>query len=145
MPQLWQGRSSKAVDSRVNDFNSSIRFDARMIEQDIQGSIVHSEMLGRQGIIGQSEAAQIIEEARARGQQEYDRLVAEAQTAVQRLYEQAARRRESERAQMLREAKKEITALVLLTTAKVSRQKLNSDTDRAMIDDFLREETEAAR
>ena len=33
MPQLWQGRASKAVDSRVNDFNSSIRFDARMIEQ----------------------------------------------------------------------------------------------------------------
>ena len=90
-------------------------------------------------------AAQIIEEARARGQQEYDRLVAEAQTAVQRLDEQAARRRDSERTQMLREAKKEITALVLLTTAKVSRQKLNSDTDRAMIDDFLREETEAAR
>ena len=29
--------------------------------------------------------------------------------------------------------------------AKVSQQKLNSDTDRAMIDDFLREETEAAR
>ena len=51
MPQLWQGRASKAVDSRVNDFNSSIRFDARMIEQDIRGSMVHSAMLGRQGII----------------------------------------------------------------------------------------------
>ena len=25
--QLWKGRFSKAVDSRVNDFNSSIRFD----------------------------------------------------------------------------------------------------------------------
>lgn len=49
MPQLWQGRSSKAVDSRVNDFNSSIRFDARMIEQDIHGSMVHSAMLGKQG------------------------------------------------------------------------------------------------
>ena len=47
MPQLWQGRASKAVDSRVNDFNSSIRFDARMIEQDIQGSLVHSAMLAR--------------------------------------------------------------------------------------------------
>lgn len=46
---------------------------------------------------------------------------------------------------MLREAKKELAALVLLTTAKVSRQTLDSDTDRAMIDDFLREETEAAR
>ena len=51
MPQLWQGRSAKAVDSRVNDFNSSIRFDARMIEQDIRGSMVHSAMLGKQGII----------------------------------------------------------------------------------------------
>ena len=59
MPQLWQGRSSKAVDSRVNDFNSSIRFDARMIEQDIQGSIVHSEMLGRQGIISAQDVEQI--------------------------------------------------------------------------------------
>ena len=92
-----------------------------------------------------AEAEQIIEDARARGQQEYDRLVAEARTAVQRLEEQSAQRRESERAQMLREAKKELAALVLLTTAKVSRQTLDSDTDRAMIDDFLREETEAAR
>ena len=56
MPQLWQGRSSKAVDSRVNDFNSSIRFDARMIEQDIHGSMVHSAMLGKQGIISQEPA-----------------------------------------------------------------------------------------
>ncbi|MEE0800461.1 MAG: argininosuccinate lyase [Gemmiger sp.] len=59
MPQLWQGRASKAVDSRVNDFNSSIRFDARMIEQDIQGSLVHSAMLGRQGIISAEDAETI--------------------------------------------------------------------------------------
>ena len=59
MPQLWQGRASKAVDSRVNDFNSSIRFDARMIEQDIQGSLVHSSMLGRQGIISQQDVDDI--------------------------------------------------------------------------------------
>ncbi len=36
--QLWKGRFSKAVDSRVNDFNSSIRFDQRMIAQDMRGS-----------------------------------------------------------------------------------------------------------
>lgn len=59
MPQLWQGRASKAVDSRVNDFNSSIRFDARMIEQDIRGSMVHSAMLGRQGIISQADVQAI--------------------------------------------------------------------------------------
>ncbi len=59
MPQLWQGRSSKAVDSRVNDFNSSIRFDARMIEQDIHGSVVHSAMLAKQGIISQQDVDDI--------------------------------------------------------------------------------------
>ena len=65
MPQLWQGRSSKAVDSRVNDFNSSIRFDARMIEQDIHGSMVHSAMLGKQGIIEEHEAEKIIDGLKA--------------------------------------------------------------------------------
>ncbi|MGN0976302.1 MAG: argininosuccinate lyase [Gemmiger sp.] len=59
MPQLWQGRSSKAVDSRVNDFNSSIRFDARMLPQDVQGSMVHAAMLGRQGIIPAQDAEDI--------------------------------------------------------------------------------------
>lgn len=34
--------------------------------------------------------------------------------------------------------KRSIAALVLLTTAKVFQRTLNSDTDRAMIDDFLR-------
>ena len=47
--QLWKGRFSKAVDSRVNDFNSSIRFDQRMIAQDMRGSGVHAAMLARQG------------------------------------------------------------------------------------------------
>ncbi len=27
---MWAGRSSKDVDSKVNDFNSSISFDGRM-------------------------------------------------------------------------------------------------------------------
>ena len=49
--QLWKGRFSKAVDPRVNDFNSSIRFDQRMARQDINGSMAHATMLGEQGII----------------------------------------------------------------------------------------------
>ena len=49
--KLWSGRFSKDVDSRVNDFNSSISFDKRLYRQDIQGSIAHSEMLCACGII----------------------------------------------------------------------------------------------
>ena len=60
MPQLWQGRASKAVDSRVNDFNSSISFDARLYRQDITGSIAHATMLGEQGIIAKEEAEKIV-------------------------------------------------------------------------------------
>ena len=57
--QLWQGRFTKAVDSRVNDFNSSIRFDRRMAAQDITGSMAHAAMLTGQGIISEADGAAI--------------------------------------------------------------------------------------
>ena len=56
---MWDGRFSKALDSRVNDFNSSIRFDCRMYREDITGSIAHATMLGKCGIIEMSEAETI--------------------------------------------------------------------------------------
>ena len=59
--QLWKGRFSKAVDSRVNDFNSSIRFDQRMIAQDMRGSGVHAAMLAKQGILTNTERDMILE------------------------------------------------------------------------------------
>ncbi len=58
--QLWKGRFSKAVDSRVNDFNSSIRFDQRMIAQDMKGSGVHAAMLARQEIISEADCEAIL-------------------------------------------------------------------------------------
>ena len=58
--QLWKGRFSKAVDARVNDFNSSIRFDQRMVRQDINGSMAHATMLGEQGIIPEEDREAIL-------------------------------------------------------------------------------------
>ena len=58
--KLWGGRFSKATDALVDDFNSSIRFDARMYRQDIRGSMAHAEMLGRQGIISVEDASLIV-------------------------------------------------------------------------------------
>ncbi len=60
--KLWAGRSSKSADSRVNDFNSSIRFDFRLVYEDIRGSIAHATMLGRQGIIPAAEAEALVAE-----------------------------------------------------------------------------------
>lgn len=59
MAKMWQGRFKKELDSKVNDFNSSISFDNRMYKEDIQGSIVHSYMLGEQGIISQEDSIAI--------------------------------------------------------------------------------------
>lgn len=58
--KMWAGRFTKEVDERVNDFNSSISFDARMYRQDIEGSCAHAQMLGECGIIDRSESEKII-------------------------------------------------------------------------------------
>lgn len=60
MAKMWAGRFSKEVDEKVNDFNSSISFDARMYRHDIRGSIAHATMLGEQGIIDTQESKKII-------------------------------------------------------------------------------------
>ncbi len=58
--KMWAGRFKKELDSKVNDFNSSISFDCRMYEQDIKGSMAHAEMLGKCGIIAKEESDKII-------------------------------------------------------------------------------------
>ena len=62
MAKMWQGRFRKELDSKVNDFNSSISFDSRMFEEDIQGSIIHVRMLGKQGIISKADSLAIAKE-----------------------------------------------------------------------------------
>ena len=59
--KLWAGRFQKETDTAVNDFNSSISFDARLYKEDIAGSMAHAAMLGKQGIIEEHEAEKIIE------------------------------------------------------------------------------------
>ena len=59
--KMWAGRFTKETDERVNDFNSSIKFDARMYRQDIEGSIAHATMLGECGIISADDSKAIIE------------------------------------------------------------------------------------
>jgi len=60
MAKLWAGRFAKETDSRVNDFNSSIKFDSRMWREDIEGSIAHARMLGKTGIIPEADCGAII-------------------------------------------------------------------------------------
>ena len=61
MAKMWAGRFQKETDAVVNDFNSSVLFDCRMYAEDIQGSIAHATMLGKQGIISPEDMVKIVE------------------------------------------------------------------------------------
>lgn len=55
----WGGRFTQPTNELVEAFTESISFDARLYKQDIQGSIAHSKMLARIGVISEQEAADI--------------------------------------------------------------------------------------
>ena len=59
MEKMWAGRFAKSLDSKADDFNSSIRFDCKMYKQDIIGSIAHAEMLAKQKIISNDDCLAI--------------------------------------------------------------------------------------
>ena len=48
---MWGGRFSASPDALMEAINESISVDQRLAAEDIQGSLVHSDMLAKQGII----------------------------------------------------------------------------------------------
>ena len=56
MAKMWAGRTDGITEKIADDFNSSIHFDSRMYRQDITGSIIHAQMLAKQGIISRTDA-----------------------------------------------------------------------------------------
>ena len=56
----WHGRFSGKTDKFVEGFTSSIDFDNRLYEYDIQGSIAHSMMLNSIGILSDTELKKIL-------------------------------------------------------------------------------------
>ena len=60
MAQLWGGRFTKETDQLVYNFNASITFDQKFYREDIEGSIAHVKMLGKQGILTEQERDDIV-------------------------------------------------------------------------------------
>ncbi|MCT3057789.1 argininosuccinate lyase [Leuconostoc citreum] len=58
--KLWGGRFTAKAAEWVDEFGASIHFDEQMAAEDIEGSIAHSKMLGKQQIISESESAEIV-------------------------------------------------------------------------------------
>ncbi|HMK49918.1 MAG TPA: argininosuccinate lyase [Thermodesulfovibrionales bacterium] len=56
----WGGRFTEKTSKSAESFTESISFDYRLWRYDIEGSIAHAGMLGRQGIIPKKDSAKII-------------------------------------------------------------------------------------
>lgn len=80
--KLWGGRFSDSTDEFVEEFTESVSFDKELAFYDIQGSIAHVKMLGKQGIIPQ-EDAQII----AKGLEEIKKDIEEGRFVWKREFE----------------------------------------------------------
>ena len=129
MKKFLFGPITRMLDARAKGVSDTLdQADARLAEAE-QSKQEYDEQLAD----ARSQAAQIIAESRKRADLAYSRRMEE------RLNEQAARQREADRQVMLDEAKQEIAALVMLATAKVSKQVLDSDSDKAMVSAFLDE------
>jgi len=57
--KLWDGRFSEKTSRSVEKFTSSIQIDKRLYTYDIAGSVAHSKMLAKCGVITPAEAAEL--------------------------------------------------------------------------------------
>ncbi len=58
---LWGGRFGATPAEAFERLNASIPFDIRLAPYDIRGSIAHARMLGKQRIVSQEEAAELVQ------------------------------------------------------------------------------------
>src|SRR4051812_34922536 len=65
MTTLWSGRFDVAPDAAAFEFGASFRFDRRLFEDDVTGSLAWAAALRRAGILADDEARRIDETLRA--------------------------------------------------------------------------------
>ncbi|MFW5736360.1 MAG: argininosuccinate lyase [Halanaerobium sp.] len=63
--KLWGGRFEAGTSELMDQFNASLPFDINLMEYDIQGSLAHVKMLGRQDILTAAEVKEITEGLKA--------------------------------------------------------------------------------
>src|SRR5262249_17269300 len=59
MANLWSGRFDTAPDAAAFEFGASFRFDRRLFEDDVTGSIAWARAIAKAGVLSADEARQI--------------------------------------------------------------------------------------
>jgi argininosuccinate lyase len=61
MSKLWAGRFEKPTSALLDDFQSSLPFDRRLLRCDLLGSLAHATMLGEVGVLSDADVRAIVE------------------------------------------------------------------------------------
>ena len=61
MTESWSDRFEEGLNPAIQRFNASIGFDINLLQEDLDGSIAHAQMLSHCGVITQQEAKEIEE------------------------------------------------------------------------------------
>ncbi|MBA2605064.1 MAG: argininosuccinate lyase, partial [Acidobacteria bacterium] len=59
MAHLWSGRFDGSPDAALFEFGASFRFDRRLFEDDVMGSLAWAEAIAAAGVLSSDEAARI--------------------------------------------------------------------------------------
>jgi argininosuccinate lyase len=88
---MWGGRFSKSIDDKFAYLNASFRFDWRLYDADIRGSIAYAKALARANIITESERDALIDGLQ-RVKQEFDTRTFEAKSTDEDIHTAVERR-----------------------------------------------------
>ncbi len=61
MAKVWSDRFEKGLNPAIQRFNASISFDINLLEEDLDGSVAHAQMLGECGVLNKEEVIQLVQ------------------------------------------------------------------------------------
>ena len=88
----------------------------------------------------EQEKAQIVAKAREEAAGEYSRIVDEAQKKAGTIVEKACSDAEQEKKKIMQQAETAVRDMVVTAAARVAGEKEGTDNDRALYDEFLRQQ-----
>lgn len=86
------------------------------------------------------EAAKIISEAENTAKLEYQRIIEEAKEQAQAIIDKAHATVEQERAEMIKDIRNQVASLALTVASKVIEANMDTESNRALVDKFIKEE-----
>ena len=122
-------KRQKEEDARLADAEAA-KNSALKSKEEYEASIKNAEQ----------EKAQIVAKAREEAAGEYSRIVDEAQKKAGTIVEKACSDSEQEKKKIMQQAETAVRDMVVTAAARVAGEKEGTDNDRALYDEFLRQQ-----